>query len=69
MIAIAMNRRWKQRDLENLQMFLSDRNIAELGGGVSKVKNATIGGAGRQRIKKAAADGEYTYEKYLEYER
>jgi hypothetical protein len=32
--------------------------IAELNGGDSTVKNVTMGGAGRQRIKKAAADGE-----------
>jgi hypothetical protein len=56
MIAIAMNRRWKPRDLENPQMFLSDRNIAELTGSVSKVENAAMGGIGGQRIKKAAAD-------------
>jgi hypothetical protein len=47
MIAIAMNRRWKQRDLRNLQMFPSGRNIAELSSGVSKVENATTDGIGK----------------------
>jgi hypothetical protein len=68
MIAIAMKPASETEGPQKPSNVSHAGHIAELSSDVSKVENVTIGGIGRQRIKKAAADGEQTHEKHLEYE-
>jgi hypothetical protein len=67
MIEIAMNHRWRQRDLRNLQMFLSGRNIAELDSGVSKVENVTTVSNGRPTNPKGCSPQKIHFQKNGEY--